>query len=550
MKRLTYLLTISLGFTTSVFPVHGIKAYPYPIEIMQPDGNKVTIRLEGNAFHHRICDLSGRRLVEDASGTFRPATLHEQQMLASRANAQEPTQLPGLCAKKFPSMGSPKALVILVEYSDIYFRVEDPLGFYTRLFNQEGFSDYGATGSVRDWFAENSQGKFTPDFDVYGPVRLEGRMHTYGKNDYFGNEKNAHKIVTESTALLDDEIDFSEYDNDDDGYVDLIYLIYAAYGEADSGRSSAIWPHSYELTKAEPEKRYVYDGVTVDSYACSNEHSAPYDRPAGIGTIVHEFSHALGLPDLYSTVYNDAYTPGDWSPMDTGPYNNEARTPPYYSAFERSALGWLYPSDITEGSLELAPLHTSGEAYILRSDTEEKEYYLFENRRQEGYDLYLPDQGMAVWHIDFDQEVWEQNKVNNNPEHPCVDLIQADGTRDREWRGGATFPGAAGITAFGPSTAPALRNWSGQSLGLRLEHIREEDGKVLMEAMADDASARNFTDTCLTLSASGLKVISPFPVKVYSSSGTLQGEGPEVTVSAPGLYIAVCPDGQTRKVIL
>lgn len=565
MKRfiiLKHILSFCICLTCSVAyiaPASAIKAKPGLITYTQPDGSQIEIRLEGNSFCHRATTEDGRRLMITDAGEYRvsPPGHIGNLLMSAPSDATNPQNLPiangpGLCQKRFPASGTPRVPVILVEYSDRSFSMENPEEFYSRLFNEEGFSDFGATGSVRDWFAENSMGTFTPVFDIYGPAKLSDKMYKYGRNDYWGNEPDAYKIITESAEMLDPEIDFSKYDNDGDGTADLIIALYCGYGEADSARSSAIWPHSFELSKADPENIHTHDGVILDSYICTNETASPYERPAGIGTIVHEFSHALGLPDLYPTVYSTEmpFTPGDWSALDSGPYNNEGRTPPNYSSFERYALGWMQPKRLTEGYKELDGMAVTNQAFFLPCNVSETEYYLFENRRQVGNDLYLPDKGMLVWHVDFDSDKWERNIVNNDGSHLGVDLLQADGTCDREWRAGASFPGMGCITSLGSSTMPALRTWANEPLGYELTEITDIGGIIRFLASASGASADTLESAYWSLRHDGMSILSSVPVKIYSSSGQYYGEGPEVTVSSPGLYIAVDSSGNTRKIML
>lgn len=560
MKRfiiLNHIFKISASaLIVAALPSYAVKAKPGLINYTQPDGSTIEIRLEGNGFYHRALSADGKPMMLTEQGEYLPIP-PGIQLLGNRGNETGDANAmrgPGLCSKQFPSEGSPRVAVFLVEYSDREFGMENPADFYNRLFNEEGFTDYGATGSVADWFRDNSNGKFSPQFDIYGPVKLANRMYTYGKNDYIGNEPNAYKIVTESAEILDEKIDFSTYDNDGDGVADLIYAIYCGYGEADSGRSSAIWPHSYELTKADREREYVFDGILLDSYACSNEVAATYERPDGIGTIVHEFSHALGLPDLYPTAFSPSeiqpFTPGDWSILDSGSYNNEGRTPPNYSTFERYALGWLTPTKLRAGEITLDNLSDTNEAFILSCGGKDTEYYLFETRLQEGNDRYLPDEGMLVWHVDFDSDRWERNIVNNEPSRPGVDLLQADGTRYQEWRAGASFPGIGGITVLGEATSPALRDWSGNGLGYELSDITQTSTGVSFHVSGEGASCNPAGNDGWQLTADGLTIKSSEPIDVYSSSGVMIGKGPEVTVSHPDLYIVVGIGGNTRKLIV
>ncbi len=341
--------------------------------------------------------------------------------------------------------------------------------------NEEGFSDYGGTGSARDYYLECSQGLFNPTFDVFGPVTLPQPREFYGANNSSGNDINPGQMILDACTLLDDEIDFTQYDRDGDGYIDNVFVFYAGMGEASGGGAESIWPHSWTLNQA---LGYVpeFDGLKLDRYACTNEWQG--SRPDGVGTFIHEFSHVMGLPDLYATSYTGSFTPGSWSVMDYGPYNNDGCTPPLFSAFERHALGWLEPVEI-DGP-KSATLNSIGnnEAFIIKCGRD-TEYYLLENRQNTSWDTYIPGHGMLIWHIDYAPSIWEANKVNNTPEHQYVDIEEADGTQTAGSRDGDAFPGTANVNSFTDDTTPSMVTWTGLRLGLPITDIKESASGVI-----------------------------------------------------------------------
>ncbi|MCM1504109.1 MAG: M6 family metalloprotease domain-containing protein [Muribaculum sp.] len=378
----------------------------------------------------------------------------------------------------FPSTGEQKGLVILVQYSDLSFSTENPHSYFSRMVNEEGFSDYGGTGSARDYYLECSGGLFSPTFDVFGPVTLPQTREFYGANNSAGKDLNPGQMILDACALLDNDIDFTQYDRDGDGYVDNVFVFYAGMGEASGGGAESIWPHSWTLEQA---LGYIpeLDGLKVNRYACANEWQG--SRPDGVGTFVHEFSHVMGLPDLYATATTGAFTPGRWSVMDYGPYNNDGCTPPLFSAFERNALGWLDPVEIKEPKSATLNAIGNNEAYIIKCGRD-SEYFILENRQNTGWDTYLPGHGMLIWHIDYAPSVWDANKVNNLPDHQYVDIEEADGTKSEESRGGDAFPGTARITSFTDDTTPSMVTWTGTRLGLPITNIAESaDGIITFD---------------------------------------------------------------------
>lgn len=389
----------------------------------------------------------------------------------------------GRCETNFPVIGEQKGLVILVEYGDIEFKYGD-FDYFNRMLNEEGFSDYGSLGSARDWFVDNSNGQFLPDFDVYGPVKLPNNREYYGGNDTFGNDLRPHEMAIHACQLLDEEVDFSQYDRDGDGLIDNVFIFFAGKGEHDSNIKNAVWPHSWDVALGIPDEQFVFDGVQLNHYACTCEYPSGYKRPDGIGTFVHEFSHVMGLPDLYVTTYTGGFTPGDWSVMDTGPYNNDRLTPPNYSSYEKTALGWIECQPFTEGRMEIPYLAETNTAYALPTE-KRMEFYFFENRQQRGNDEFLPGHGMLVWHVDYKKGIWATNTVNNTRNHQYVDLVEADNVKSDLSREADAFPGPKEVTSFGYETKPQLVSWGKERLAFDLEDIEEsEDGIISFTAVA------------------------------------------------------------------
>lgn len=517
-----YILAIAAVVAGSVGPVPEAAAKPAcrgVIEMIQPDGEKVYATLHGDERMHYMLSEEGFLLTtlssedntivyasisdegEVGSTSIRAGRLADNFSVVAENNKRNlekglrylsdnsaiKTTLPsasgtrgyGLATTSYPHFGSPKALVILVEYSDKKFNISNPNEYFSNMLHQEGFSDYGGTGSVRDYFLFNSGGKFDPEFDLFGPVTLPNKMSYYGSNDKFGNDQHPEMMAIHACNILDDEVDFSQYDTDGDGYIDNVYIFYAGYGEADGGAATTVWPHSWDIEYSS-SKIPEYDGVKLNHYACSNETDYTTRRPDGIGTFVHEFSHVMGLPDLYCTaMYGNPFTPGEYSVLDYGPYNNDGRTPPNYSSFERYALSWMDPVEFDRSDYYAIPdLSTSNLGYIL--PTEKKtEFFLIENRQLVNNDRFLPGHGMLVWHIDFQEENWENNTVNNSNSHQLVDIVEADNKRNESSRSGDTFPGKSNVTEFSYLTKPSLCSWAGNELDMAFKDIAESEEGVI-----------------------------------------------------------------------
>ena len=577
---------IALLFASAFVWLSGycVPAMPGLLRAMQPDGSTVSIYLQGDEYNSSAYSSDGYLLTSDDEGYYVFATLDKeglpvatdmreinpemrseavnarlraidkQKVIEAWARQQEKAEGmmrrggPGLSKTRFPSLGEQRALVILVEFQNRSFFVENPNDYFTRMLNEEGFSDDDGTGSARDFFLQGSAGNFSPHFDVYGPVLLPEDGQYYGENIGGRQDANVSHMIIQACDLLDDTVDFSIYDNDKDGYIDNVYVFYAGYGEADGGGSNTIWPHSYDIIYP----LHFYDGVKLEHYACSNEYQAYYKKPVGIGTFCHEFSHVLGLPDLYSTNYGRVFGPDSWDLEASGSYNNNTRTPPTFSAFERYALDWLQPVTLEPGEYELPHILDSNLAYIVPT-SKRNEYFILENRQQAGFDSFIPGHGMLVWHIDYNYNIWLANSVNNNPDHQYVDIVEADNILTSATRDGDTFPGASNVTEFSCQTTPALRSWADKDLLLRIYDIRETaDGIIRFKVEGcEESSVGGLVVDDMPLRIVGHTVV---PLRddlvVYDIHGAKVGAGGcgEITLPA-GIYIAVA-EGKARKFVI
>ena len=560
-------------------------AKPGLITAEQPDGTTLTVRLTGG-FHNRMAySEDGYALIPDeegfytfadydaVSGTLRSsgikavkvsersqatisylsridkAQVEKAVEIKRTESSKAPAKGPGLFSTTFPSKGEQRSIAILVEYKNKDFSIENPRDFFDRFLNEEGFSDYGATGSARDYFIHNSFGLFQPYFDVYGPVKLENNYSYYGAN----NDQRAYEMIIEACQLLDDEIDFSEYDRNGDGMIDNVYVFYAGYGEADGGSANTVWPHSWDIEYADPFHKYMFDGVRLNHYACSNELQYSNNLPDGIGSFCHEFSHVMGLPDLYATDYSNSFTPGNWSILDVGSYNNNSHTPPNFSSFERYALDWIEPTVLSEaGEYSLEDLGETNEAFIVPTE-KTNEFYLLENRQKTGNDYYLPGHGMLVWHIDFVQSKWDANTVNNTPNHQYVDLVEADDKKTAATRSGDSFPGNKNVTEFTCEGSPAFVSWSNKPVGIDILDIAEsKDGIITFKAESCKVAAVESIDSVINkfIINGNLLSTSHGTAEVYDISGRKVSNIGLTPVMLPqGLYIVT--DGNiTQKIVI
>lgn len=522
-------LSFLMLFVFASESVRAVPAYPYPVEMSMPDGSRIAIRICGDENFHFYMSIDGYALLPDDDGQLCYAMLDDAGRLcrsgvkahsAGLRTASEVSFLGGIdqsavirrlgadrdeaAARRtkrradgftdlltsYPSMGSPKALILLVAFKDQPFMTPDPHGAFTDLMTKEGYDYNGATGSARDYFVDNSRGMFTPDFDVYGPVTLPNDMAYYGRETGNLHDINPYQMVADACSLLDDEVDFSQYDEDGDGFVDNVFIFYAGYGQNSGAPSYTIWPHAANIYTY-GNISLVLDGVQIGNYACTNEIQGTEGTVrAGIGTFCHEFSHVLGLPDLYATDGTASFTPGQFELMDVGPYLNNGNTPPYMSVYDRMTLKWINPRELSTGeTVVLKPFGdvdpaTEDEAFIITTISE-NEYFLLENRQQSGWDSYIPGHGMLVWHIDYDPTLWKNNHVNSTSysQHLRVDIVEADNLADANTYAGDPFPGANNVTSFTDLTNPSMKTWTNIKVGKPITNIHEQDGVISFDIL-------------------------------------------------------------------
>lgn len=546
-RKFTSTLAAAL-IASAAIPAMAVPARPGTFTRTQPDGSQVTLSIHGDEHFHYMTDREGYIVGQQSDGWYRILDNRGQAttlvpMDANTRSQAEQDELKlinpemtfeslktralanniGAKAAKAPAMyragsvpagkwdnsdghdlraiptdGERHVLVILVNFTNLKWSfADDPQAEMNAMLNEPGYTGNHCTGSAADFFHASSNGVYQPKFDVYGPVDLNKPYSYYGRNDRDGQDTAPWEMVADACTALDDQVDFSIYDTNGDGYVDNVYVFYAGYGENEGAGADYIWPHAFNL-------RYVMnppvlDGVTIDHYACSNEltlRTMGNDQltHSGIGTFCHEFSHVLGLPDVYATDYSGAFTPGAYCVMDHGSYNNNSRTPPLYSIYEKYALEWEKPIDITEGAdINMQPTVDGGYAYRVTIDpARPTEYYLFENRQQHGWDSFIPGHGLLVWHVDFNKEIWDANVVNNTPAHQYLDLVEADGTAVEGSQAGDLFPGVNGRSEFkatSESPFPRFANWDGKASKFDVTNIGEDVTGTLSLRFGDGTSA-------------------------------------------------------------
>ena len=392
-----------------------------PREVTQPDGTVITVYAHGDEHFSWFTDESGRRIEKDEEGFYRPAEALTPADIQARRR-QSPYFAPEEAQSAIPLNIAPRGLVILAEFKDVKFstpKADIDTMLNGRVFEREyDYTEKGkvihvvSSGSARQYFFDSSYGQYSPQFDVVGPVTVSDSAKHYGSNTG-GKDRYVQDMIREACTLASNQgTDFSIYDNDKDGYVDFVYVIYAGYGEADGGGENTIWPHKHKLGKT-----VKLNGKTVQVYACGCEMNYYSKQFYGIGLFCHEFGHVLGLPDMYETTGKEDWkTLGLWDIMDY-PYANDGNTPASYSGYERFFLGWAKPRLLTEPeNVTLDEIITSNEVLIVSptgkhnmvgNNPVPQTFYVLENRQNTSWNTYCQGKGLLITKVAYNYDRWK-----------------------------------------------------------------------------------------------------------------------------------------------
>lgn len=533
MKKILFLLIFALVATSSF----ASKANSLPAVVSQPDGTMLTVLLQGDENISWYTTTDGMLLVKRGNGYYVAQVKADGSLAASSLLAHGPAmrgteetnmmllqdktkfakysskllgqsgELPvtewtnGVTRKMkirddstlFPHMGSPKALVILVEFTDTTFTLPDPKASFNDYLNNEtgnivdrGHGENRNAKGVKGYFKDMSFGQFTPQFDVVGPVKLSHPLRYYGA----GND-NMSRLIPDACSAVNDSVDFSQYDSNGDGYVDLVYVIYAGHSESEAGNSTDdIWPKSGYSDFG------TFDGKKVYRYGVNNElngrETSKNKLINGIGLFCHEFSHTMGLPDIYATSGAPGYNKDNfgmefWDLMDGGEYVHSGRFPTAYTSWEREVMGWMNVDTLTDTAhVVLRTIDSKGDSArsckIVNPSVKNEAIYL-QNIQNKGWNYYLPGHGLLVYRVSYASDDVNFADNPNNGSRPRIVCIPADGklgaiadysgdsTPDNYYAdmAGDTYPGTSNVSSIASFTM-----YSGDALDRPILNIKED----------------------------------------------------------------------------
>ena len=569
----------------------AVPANRKPFVVKQSDGTMLSVVMHGDEAMHFHTTLDGKYVVKDLKGDFCYATFSNDGLFVSTGqlahdagnrskaekelletidytaieNAVAETHISRAAKYRTPSptrsaattraktTGEVLVPVLLVEYKDVKFSYtkED----IDKLLNESNYK-YDFTvgnvsvqsyGSARDYFIAQSDSLFTPRFVVTDIVTLPQNMAYYGGNNSTGNDMRPQAMIRKGIELSDATMDFSQFDNDGDGEVEFMYCIYAGYAEASGADENTIWPHKWSL-EAEGAKKKA-DNVFLNVYACSSELNMTEKQEvygkwlAGIGTLCHEFSHCLGLHDVYDVSYASGnWGMDEWDLMASGNYNAYGYIPVGYNSYQKEVCGWKKLEVLEEkGQYSMKPQTQGGIGYKIVNDANPNEYFILENRKREGWDQTLVADGMMIIHVDYDKRAWESNNVNVIAGHPRFQIIPADNelfpysnqnsSKFYESLAGDLWPGKNNNTEFTDVSLPAAKVYTGGYLGKPVTNIKYENYIASFNFNFTDIEApialpaTNITDNSFVANWSEVKGASGYIVELYNYESVSDGNG-------------------------
>ena len=586
-KILSFIICLLFAITLYAAPANR-----KPMLVKQSDGTILSIVMQGDEALHFYTTLDGKYVVKGENGDFFYATYSiedgfvstgtlahdaanrtetEKELLSaidyeaikndvvkthSERSAQYVNSFATRATSNIVTTGEVLVPVLLVEFQDTKFSFKkDDLD---RKFNEKGY-DYAFTpggiksyGSIRDYFIAQSDSMFIPKFVLTDIVTLPKKMADYGGNNSYGNDKNPYGMIVDGITVADASMDFSKFDNDGDGKVDYVLCIYAGYSEANNASANAVWPHKSSLVlKGVPK---IADGVSFDIYACAAELNLneSYEKDFGkwmdgVGAICHEFSHCLGLVDVYDVSKTSGnWCMQDWDLMDYGNFAANGYLPVGYNSFQKESCGWKKMEVLDKkGKYSMKPQSQGGVGYKIVNDANSNEFFVLENRKREGWDQWLAADGMMIIHVDYNSTAWSNNKVNTTSGRPRFQIVPADNdltvytdaNSEKFYASLANdlWPGKNDNNKFFNTSLPAAKVFTGGYLNKPVTNIKYENYVASFNFMGGEVAtpvvmpATEVTDNSFVANWSAVEYATKYLLELYRLEAAESNDG-EVVV--------------------
>ena len=507
MKK-TSVLIIAVLF--SVIETFATQAYPHLISFTQPDKSTLSVYLKGDEKINWIESEDGYSLlhdnngylvyaVQDKNGNMVPSTIiardkkyrtaeddsilsaipkylrYTDEQIRDLLALWEVVENQKMQKANMTTTGEVKLLLILMQFTDKqYTRTTEEI---RNLFNQVNYTTGGLTGSVHDYYYSNSYGKLSLEFDVVGPYTTQNATAYYGDRGTSGYQVFAREAVNAAAA----DVDFSNYDNNGDGVMDGLHILFAGHGEEASGNADHIWSHKSTLN-------LVQDGISITTYSCSPELRNTSTQLTHIGVICHELGHVFGAPDYYDTDYDGSGGQypgtGEWDLMGSGNWNDNGKTPAHHNPYTKIFIyGWadVIDLDTTACSVVMEGSSTSEKSFYRYYTTTPNEFFLLENRQLKNFDSRVPGRGLMIYHV---HPGMTPTTGTVNTRHPqkfypvCASVSAKAPTSTVSTYGsinssGCPFPGGRNKTVFDDDSTPASVSWAGNDTEKPITNIKD-----------------------------------------------------------------------------
>lgn len=499
MKKI---LVLAAAILLTAVEVFAVKAYPHLVTFTQPDNSTISIYIKGDEKVHWMESEDGYSLLYNKEGYLVYAIQNEKGDMvpsdiiatnkASRskevvkflnstpkylrytqAQQNEMVYLWNIVEEQKSqkntavTKGKVKLLLILMQFKDKSFTRSK--AEVEALFNQVNYTSNGYKGSVHDYYYANSYGQLSLEFDIAGPYTTQNNTAYYGNRGSSGYQAFAREAVNAAAA----DVDYSNYDNNNDGEVDGLHILYAGYGEEATGNANLIWSHKSIIS---PTIRH--DGTNISVYSCSPElRGSSGGRLTFIGVICHELGHVFGAPDFYDTDYESSGGEypgtGEWDLMGSGNWNENGLSPAHHNPYTKIFIyKWANAIDLDSAcSVVMESSSDSPNSFYRYYTKTQNEYFLLENRQPSNFDAALPGRGMLIYHV---HPSMTPEASNVNTTHPQRMFPVNAGSSYRQptsnassygtvSSGSCTFPGSRNKTSFTDNTTPAAISWNGEN---------------------------------------------------------------------------------------
>ena len=518
MKRIvSFLALVALLLAIIPSKTYAVSAYPGVVQFKQPDGKMVNVVMKGDEYLNWAETEDGYTLMYDSigglvyaepdvTGNLKATKVRASNLIERTFDEQQITKrvvkhLPfsgrqlevvkkvrelrakdlvktAVSGVKKQVVGTRKMLVILVEFPDCKFQhtVDD----FNMLMNQLNYTEDGRQGSVRDYYKENSFGKLDLVTDVVGVYRLSRNYSYYGGATSSSSDANPRAMALEAVTKANADVNFADYDADDDGVVDGVHIIYAGPGEEAGGGANRIWAHSWTV----PAK---LDGVSLNKYSCSPEiRGAGGSKMTHIGVICHEIGHVLGCMDFYDTNYGTGGQypgTGTWDLMASGNWNGDGACPAHFNPYVKIYdFGWAEAKN--GNAADSFTLKAKSEDGFVRIDTKTSdEYFLLECRAKSGFDTSIPGHGLMVYRASSGLDRMAYNTINAYHQQQFYPLVANSTVVMPDSDAGSygsvntpstPFPGASHVDVLTDHTTPSMKSWNGLETGFPITSITED----------------------------------------------------------------------------